>query len=269
MGFLRRNLASIITLANLFLGFTAIIIIMFSDVYMRGGMLSSKSFFVRHGYEYLHIGSFLLFMAAIFDFLDGFVARRLKLESAYGKELDSLADLVSFGVLPALIAHNLILQSTQDWKLFIFEVPVLTYLPVVMVLASAIRLAKFNQDDKQEQSFRGLATPANAIFWASIPLVIKYDLFIVQYETYYVTEFISNPVFLSISILLSSVLMLTEIPMFSLKFRNFKWQDNRLRYSFLIVIILLFIIVRFLAIPLSILIYIIVSVIFKEKIKNA
>lgn len=265
MDFIKKNIANIFTLANLTAGFIGIIAVMYSDVFIQAGMLTQKSFIVRHGS--IIIGSYLVFVSAFFDFFDGFIAKLLKTTSEFGKQLDSLADIVSFGVLPAMILHNLILRSNQEWSLFIFKIPALSLLPVIIVLGSAIRLAKFNIQSSKSY-FNGLPTPANAIFWASIPLVLNNDLYVFGYKTLYLDNFISNPFLLSLVAIVLVALMLVNIPMLSFKFNGFAFKDNFYKYLLIISFLILFAIFYFLAIPLTIILYIFISIIFKEKIKN-
>jgi CDP-diacylglycerol---serine O-phosphatidyltransferase len=188
--------------------------------------------------------SYLIFVACVLDFLDGFVARALNSSSPIGKELDSLADVVSFGVLPAFIIYMIF----DDFKLNFQNASAL-----ILAIFSALRLAKFNVDTRQSDSFIGVPTPANAIVVASFPLIIKFNS---EYA-----EFIKNPYFLIAYTLIMSYLLISEIPLFALKFKSFKWADNQIKYIFLIVSILLLVIFKFVGIPLVILLYLILSVV--------
>jgi CDP-diacylglycerol---serine O-phosphatidyltransferase len=154
-----------------------------------------------------------ILLAAVFDFMDGFAARILKAFSPMGKELDSLADVVSFGVAPGAIVFSVLSEANiNDWLPFIgFIIPAF----------SALRLAKFNIDERQTSSFIGLPTPANAIFWAG--LVFSYTDLLV-----------SNPFVLVILTIIFSLLLVSEIPMFSLKFKNASWSSNKIQYLFLL-----------------------------------
>ncbi len=200
---------------------------------------------------------FFIFAAAIFDFLDGFFARLLKVYSELGKQLDSLADLISFGLAPGFIVYNLFrscllmekleFENIEIYKLFVLSVAIL------IPLASAFRLAKFNIDTKQTSSFLGLPTPANAIFFASLPIILglKFDLL-----TYGI---ILNLKVLIPLVIIFSFLLVSRIPMFSLKFKNYAFKNNILRYSFLIISMLLIILLRFYALPFIIIFYILLS----------
>lgn len=162
----------------------------------------------------------LLFMmlAAVFDFMDGLVARALKAYSAVGKELDSLADMVSFGLLPGVLVYVYLSQHLSD--------AYLPYVAFLMPVFSALRLAKFNLDERQTTSFIGMPTPANALFWGG--LMYAYAAFLQPY-TYAVM----------LLAVLMSLFLVAEFPLFSLKFKNFSWQDNKLRFVFLAGCILL------------------------------
>jgi CDP-diacylglycerol---serine O-phosphatidyltransferase len=162
-----------------------------------------------------------ILVAATFDFFDGFAARMLKAYSPMGKELDSLADMVSFGMAPGAIVFSILTDSGINHFL-----PLLAFLIPVF---SGLRLAKFNIDERQTSSFIGLPVPANAILWAGLAFSYS-DLLI------------TNLWVLIITVLLFSYLLVAEIPMFSLKFKNLKWKSNKIQFVFLIVslIILIF-----------------------------
>ncbi len=188
---------------------------------------------------YLMIGS------AIFDFFDGFAARLLKAYSPMGKELDSLADVVSFGVLPAMTMYTLGMG------------------PIAFVIAifSALRLAKFNIDTRQQDSFIGLPTPANALFFCSIGYLIQ-----TQPESQIVSILFTNEYFQYITAIAFSLLLVAEIPMFSLKFKNYSFAKNAKVYIFLLLSVMALIILKVVAIPLIIATYILFSI--GELIKN-
>lgn len=164
-------------------------------------------------------GAFIaILVAAVFDFLDGFAARLLKAYSPMGKELDSLADMVSFGLAPGIIVFSLLTETKiSEW---------LPYLAFLIPVFSGLRLAKFNIDERQSSSFIGLPTPANAIFWAG--LAFSFAPFLV-----------SNAWDLIVLTVLFSYLLIAEIPMFALKVKNVRWKDNQVQYSFLIGTIIL------------------------------
>jgi len=202
-----------------------------------------------------------IFAAAIFDFLDGFSARLLKAYSTIGKELDSLADLVSFGLAPAAMVFTMI-QLALFGKInqiqYINANPsqwILLFSSLIITVSGAFRLAKFNTDDRQSEGFLGMPIPANAIFFASLGLIIEIG------EKEEIVSFILNKYTLLISIFACSFLMVSELPMFNLKFKNLKLKENALRYLFLGVTILMLIFLHIYALPLIIIWYIFLSVI--------
>lgn len=185
----------------------------------------------------------MVWLAAIFDFFDGFAARLLKVSSPIGKELDSLADMLTFGFLPAaLIFQMLRMQEVNEW------VP---YLAFIIAVFSALRLAKFNIDTRQTTSFIGLPTPANALFLSSFPAILYYSDLPV--------DFIREPWFLLACTVIFSFLLVAELPLFALKFNDFSWTGNKLKYIFLLTSVLLIILLKFVAIPLIIILYVLVS----------
>jgi CDP-diacylglycerol--serine O-phosphatidyltransferase len=221
--------------------------------------------------------AYLVGLAAIFDFFDGFAARLLRVTSPIGKDLDSLADMVTFGVVPGIVMFQLIkessLQSMIDYSLiggrtiypqsqiidnvsFIYKV--LIYSAFVIPVFSALRLAKFNNDTRQTTSFIGLPTPANAIFICSIPLILNYGNL----------GFMPNPYVLSVTSLVLSFLLVTEIPLFALKFKFFGWKGNRVRYVFLALSLVLLITLQFVGIPLIIILYVLMSLITNAYLKK-
>lgn len=162
-------------------------------------------------------------VGAVFDFFDGMVARALGVSSPIGKELDSLADVVTFGVAPSAIVFYLFHEVHVPEVLL----PIKSFLPYtafLMAAFSALRLAKFNIDERQHQQFIGLPTPANALFWGS--LVLGEHAFLVSLKF--------NAVFLFLFMLLFCMLLVCEVPMLALKFKNLSWADNKQRYIFLV-----------------------------------
>ena len=190
-------------------------------------------------------------IAAVLDFMDGMTARWLKAYSEIGKQLDSLADMVTFGVVPGMIMFKLLevslVYSNHYFPLIAFLIPVF----------SALRLAKFNIDTRQSDSFIGVPTPANAVLIASFPLILSFQPVFAKLS---IADFILSPVFLYLVCIVMSYLLIAEIPLFSLKVKNLKWSDNKTRFAFLIVAAGLLIIFQFIAIPFIIFLYIILSV---------
>lgn len=169
-----------------------------------------------------------IILGAVFDFFDGFSARLLRVASPIGKELDSLADVVTFGMAPAAMVFSLMQQMTNSNLHDCSAMKSIPYAVFLLVAFSALRLAKFNLDSRQSHSFIGLPTPANALFWASATLFLSTRL-----------EFIATQQIAMISLLLAALLcfcflMISEIPMFALKFTHFGWKGNVVRYSFLL-----------------------------------
>jgi CDP-diacylglycerol--serine O-phosphatidyltransferase len=214
-----------------------------------------------HSDNSLYFAAYLIFTACVFDFLDGFVARLLKVSSPIGKELDSLADVVTFGVLPSFIILDMLTHTLdhQEETFFIF-LPVVSFL---IAIFSALRLAKFNIDTRQSDSFIGVPTPANAILIASLPLIVHHS------DSLLILEIIINPVFLIGLTVIMSFLLVAPLPLFALKFKDFTWANNKMRYIFLVVSIVLLSTLNFLAIPLIIFLYIVLSFIEKVFIKKS
>lgn len=208
----------------------------------------------------LMTASWLILAAMIFDFLDGFSARLLKAYSGIGKELDSLADIVSFGVAPAFILFYLIRNSFQD-TLIIAAAPgsyadlasVVIFIPVLMPVCAALRLAKFNIDETQARSFKGLPTPANAI--AVITVVAG-----AEFSTMPLLKSLTgSPSFILIYTVILSFLMVTNIPLLSLKFTHLKFRGNEGRYILIGLCVILFVIFGFASTPLIIPLYVLAS----------
>lgn len=194
--------------------------------------------------------SYAVLIAAGLDFLDGYAARLLKAFSELGKELDSLADVISFGVLPSVIIYQLFLQAPQLGMLSTY----LNYSAFLIAMFSALRLAKFNIDTRQEDHFLGLPTPANALLIASLP-------FIVSGNNLFLKDYILNAFFLFIFSLGMSILLVMEIPLMSLKFKSLSFSDNLYRYILIILAVLLILIFKFVAVPVVIFLYILLSII--------
>ncbi len=159
---------------------------------------------------------YLILAASVMDFLDGFTARALKAYSSIGKELDSLADLVSFGLAPSLLLYN---------RYFPISTELLSLLPLSIVLASAVRLAVFNVDTKQSKSFIGMPTPANAIL---VSVFIHYTLYNSRFDTLW-----DNLWFYPVISIILSYLLISPIPMFSLKFSSLSFKENKIRFLFI------------------------------------
>ena len=204
------------------------------------------------------LATYLIWIAAFFDFLDGMTARLFKSYSELGKQLDSLADMVSFGVAPGVILFALIREEatvSEEWMAFF---------ALIIPVFSALRLAKFNIDVNQNDSFVGLPTPANALLIGSLPLMI-------QKGNPAISQFIGSPEIMAGLGVVLSILLVLNVRMFSLKVKTFQWTGNELVYSFLAVAAIILYVYPYSALPIIILLYIVVSTIqslFFKKIKT-
>lgn len=214
-----RHLPNALTCGNLFCGCVGIL------------------FAVQYSPE---TASYFVWAACVFDFFDGFAARALNYSSPIGKELDSLADMVSFGVLPSITLFSLIESQTFN-SLF-------SYSAFLLAIFSALRLAKFNIDERQKESFIGLPVPANALFITGL-IYLPAPL-----------DQVTSSVALLIAVaIIFSFLLVSPLELFALKFKNFGWADNKVRFTFLLLSVLLLALFKTGAIPLIILLYIAVS----------
>ncbi len=192
----------------------------------------------------LEAAAYCVWAACVFDFFDGFAARMLHVSSPIGKELDSLADMVSFGILPTMVMFSLLLSSNSY--------SYLPYLSFSIAIFSALRLAKFNIDERQHDTFIGVPTPANALFITSL-------IFLPPSIRHYTTSAEA----LSIITVVFSYLLVAELPLFALKFKNFSWQTNKLRFVFLGLAGLSLLFFQAGALPFIILFYVLVSLLNK------
>lgn len=224
-----RHIPNSLTLANLLCGCIGIVMVFNND---------------------LKAATYLILLAALFDFLDGFAAKMLNAASAIGKDLDSLADMVTFGVLPSLILYALIGEGLAGTD---FEN--LRFLSFSVALFSALRLAKFNNDPRQSDRFIGLPTPANAFLIASFPHLGSGILG--EYLT-------NNPWMLLVLTLILSYLLVAELPLLALKFKGFQWAGNQRRYLLLAGSLLLLIFLNWSAVPLIMFLYLVLSLFEKS-----
>lgn len=202
----------------------------------------------------------LVCLGIFFDFWDGFFARIFNVQSPLGVQLDSLADMVTSGVVPGVVMYKMLsdIQENQDIYTLTpdtYYMGVVPYIGFIITIASCYRLAKFNIDTRQTDSFIGLPTPANALLIMSIPMI----LFANQYE--WLSDILSNPYFLVGLSFLSAYLLNAEIPLFSLKVKYFSWEKNKLQVVFLAISALLLVFFQYLAIPMIILFYVLLSVV--------
>jgi len=236
---IKKHIPNAITLLNLASGLLAIIAI-FKGYY-------------DEAFLFVCLGIF-------FDFWDGFFARKFKVSGELGLQLDSLADVVTSGVVPGLMIFKL-LQDIQEDDTSVYYLTedfyymgFVPYLGFIITLASAYRLAKFNIDTRQTDSFIGLPTPANALFIMSIPMI----QFAGTHE--WLVNALFNPFVLLAIILLSAYMLNAEIPLFSLKIKNFSWEINKMQVLFLTIAASLLLILGFTALPIIILLYVVLSV---------
>ena len=188
-------------------------------------------------------GAYFVILSATFDFFDGFAARLLKVQSDMGKELDSLADVVSFGVLPGILLYSLTKSQT--------EASFLPYFTLIIPMLSAYRLAKFNLDTRQSDRFIGLPTPANALLITTIPyLAARWPE---------LSPWLSSPIALVVIAWLTSLLLVAELPLIALKFKNSSFTDNSYRYALLVIGAVCLVWLQLAGIPLVILAYLLLS----------
>lgn len=224
----------------------------------------------------LVIAACFVFLGIFFDFFDGFAARLLKVHGELGKQLDSLADVVTSGVVPGIVLFQLISKSVENenWENAVKSVLkigdehyftgsfFISLIGLLFTMGAAYRLAKFNIDERQTSSFIGLPTPAAALVVLSLPLILDYS------GNEFVSGLIQNVWFLiGLSILLC-YLMNAEIPLFSLKFKDYSWKKNKIKYLFIILTAILSALFQFIAIPLVILLYVLLSTIENKIFKN-
>jgi CDP-diacylglycerol--serine O-phosphatidyltransferase len=195
-----------------------------------------------------------IILGAVFDFFDGMLARLLNVSGPLGKELDSLADDITFGFAPSAIVFSLF-KEVQYPEFMSGITEYFPYTAFIIAAFSALRLGKFNIDPRQSSSFIGLPTPANALFWGS--LVVGAHSFLVS-ESF-------NAIYLFILVILMSYLLVAELPMFSLKFKNLSWRDNKVSYIFLLICIPLLAVFRISGFAAIILWYILWSLLTRKK----
>ncbi len=234
---MKNQLPNFITLCNLFCGTVAII-------FTVRGMLDCAALFVA-------IGIF-------FDFFDGFFARLLHVKSEMGLQLDSLADMVTSGVVPGIAMFQLLSSSTYVLETKGTFSMLLPYMGLFISLGSAYRLANFNIDTRQSTGFIGLPTPANTMFILSLPLILQYQ------STEIVVFFLRNTWMLLGITLLSTYMLNANISLFALKFKDYSLKNNIVKYVFLAVCLLLLLVLKVIAIPFIILLYIFLSLITKQ-----
>ncbi|XCI74881.1 MAG: CDP-alcohol phosphatidyltransferase family protein [Flavobacteriales bacterium] len=231
---MKRHLPNVLTLANLFCGCIATVLLLEGPYYTWAALMTAFSL--------------------IFDFLDGLFARILHAKSPMGKELDSLADIVSFGLVPGIIVFTFLKNDLGKDHFLEYA-----WAAFFITLFSAWRLAHFNLDIYQNENFKGLATPVNTLFFMALTITKSEDPGYALIQT-----IINSPILILTITFISCYLLVSTIPMFSLKFKSFSWNENKHRYIFLVLAGLFLIILRSSALPCIIILYIITSI-FCEK----
>lgn len=244
-GMVKKHIPNFITCLNLFFGSIAV---------------------VYAGKDALVISSLFIGIAVAMDFFDGLAARLLKATTEIGQELDSLADLVSFGVAPGLIAFQLLSHSGTSIQ--VGNVNILPFAGLLIPVFSALRLARFNIDTTQAVHFRGLPVPANALLFASFPLTIFHPLFSESFLHGFIDQALSNAVFLVAITILFSLLLVGRFWLFSLKFKNLSWKNHKIQFIFLLFALILLIVFNFAAVPVIIVLYVVMSLAFSGKVIN-
>lgn len=254
-----KHIPNIFTLLNLFFGCIAIVFALQTEsviIYVNDEF-SGSSFNIP---EKLVWAGIFIMVAAVIDFLDGFVARIFKATSAIGKQLDSLADIVSFGVAPGVIIYQLLRFSFAREENGL-EVSMMWLLPAfILSCAGAYRLAKFNLDETQSYNFRGLPIPAVGLLVASFPLILHFNA-----ATFGIGNLLINKWILYVLILLLSYLMLGNISFMGMKFKDYTIKNNMSKLVLVVLSIISAVFLQWLAVPVIFLFYIILSLVYKNK----
>ena len=227
---LKKHIPNLITLLNLLCGCIAL---------------------VFAGEANFEMAFFFVCLGIFFDFFDGFFARLFHVSSPLGLQLDSLADMVTSGVVPGFVLFKMLSNSVNSDPSLMY----LPYLGFIITLGSCYRLANFNIDTRQTDSFIGLPTPANALFILSLPLILKNS------DSLLVLELLINPWVLLFVAVLSAYILNAEIPLFALKIKKFNLKDNTLQLFFLLISILLLAYLQFAGVALTIAFYVLLSII--------
>lgn len=247
---LKSYIPNFITLLNLFCGSIAV-------------LLAVNNLFVA--------SAVFVFLGIFFDFFDGFFARKLNVQSELGVQLDSLADMVTSGLVPGIIMYKLLSLANEgpgiqfsSWSSFMqwesFKIVPIALVGLFITMASGYRLAKFNIDTDQQSYFKGLPTPANTLLIISLPLILEFQ------NSDAMNAIILNKWFLLAVTVLSCYLLNSTIKLFALKFKNYGFKDNAIRYIFILLSLVFLVVLHFAAIPLIILLYIVLSLLNAKNI---
>ncbi|MEO6176140.1 MAG: CDP-alcohol phosphatidyltransferase family protein [Flavobacterium circumlabens] len=234
---IKKHIPNLITLINLFCGCIAVVYVSEANYLMA---------------------FYMVCLGIFFDFFDGFFARLFKVSSPLGLQLDSLADMVTSGVVPGYVMFSLFSNSGHELGTNAF----IPFLGFIVTLGSCYRLANFNIDTRQTDSFIGLPTPANALFILSLPLVIEFS------DSLMVLEILTNQWVLLLITLVSAYILNAEIPLFSLKIKKFNFKDNALQMSFLLISLILLVWLHYIAVPVIIAFYVLLSVVNNKFLKK-
>lgn len=250
----KRHIPNIVTLLNLFCGAVAVL------------------FAVQNNFV---AAAVFVFLGILFDFFDGFLARKLNVQSDLGLQLDSLADMVTSGLVPGIVMFKLLsltidapqaMANSNEWNSIVhwygFKFYLLPLIGLFITLASAYRLAKFNLDEDQQTYFKGLPTPANTLLIISLPLIIEFQ------QSDVMNAIILNKWVLIVLTFVSCYLLNSNIKLFALKFKDWSFKSNAVRYVFLILAVTLLIMFQFAAVPIVILFYILLSLFSKSLVSN-
>ncbi len=240
----KNHIPNIVTLLNVFCGSVAAI-------------FAANSNFV--------MAAIFVFLGIFFDFFDGLIARKLNVQSELGIQLDSLADMITSGLVPGIVMFkllSLVVNSSdtfinEEWNSYFnwsgINASMLPFIAFLITMASAYRLAKFNLDEDQQDHFIGLPTPANTLLIISLPLIIEFQ------NNDIMNSIILNKWFLIALTLVSSYLLNSKIDLFALKFKDWSFKNNSIRYVFLLLSVVMLIILKFAAIPLIVVLYVLMS----------
>ena len=250
-----KNIPNLFTLFNLLFGCIAIVYTLQNGIVITADAEGALLLDIP---EKIWMASLFIGLAAVVDFLDGFVARLFNASSEMGKQLDSLADVVSFGVAPGMIIYQFLRLSFAQEEGGI-DTSVLWLLPAfILPCAAAWRLAKFNLDNSQSFSFKGMPVPAVGIFVASLPLIYW------NVNEAWIQELLLNKWFLYALVAVLSWLMVSNLPLMALKFKDYSIKNNLPKLLLLINAVVAFVLVKWLAIPITVLAYVLLSLLFKE-----
>jgi CDP-diacylglycerol---serine O-phosphatidyltransferase len=252
-----KQLPNIFTLLNLLFGCIAIVLFLQSNerILVLDEMGNTEVFMP----ERMWMGALFLFGAAVIDFLDGFIARAFRATSEMGKQLDSLSDVVSFGVAPGVIIFQL-LRISYAQEPNGLDVPLIALIPAFLFsMAAAWRLAKFNISTDQVYGFRGVPTPAAGLFVASLPLIIRYP----RFEG--IAQLLINKWVLYGLVLVLAWLMVSSLRLMAMKFKSYAFADNKLKYLLVVLSVLCIVFLRWAAVPVIFVFYVLFSLVSVDR----